>query len=276
MCWDVEPIINIGAISVHIYGLIFAISLLFGFAYIIEQAKRLNYSYNQIGIFIIIIFALSLWMSRVTHCIFYDFEYYKNHVLEIFLPIKIDLSGSWQFLPFQGLASHGGIFGAILSLIIFQLITKQEILKLADLVSISMMLGGGFIRIGNFFNSEIVGIPTNVPWAVIFTKYDSLPRHPAQLYESLFYFTLFAIMAIKYRRDFYNRAKPGFYFGVICTSAALFRFFIEFIKEVQSDFEIGNLLNVGQLLTIPFIILGIAILYLTHRRAARQTDTTTN
>jgi len=133
-----------------------------------------------------------------------------------------------------------------------------------DYLAIVTPLAGGFIRLGNLMNSEIVGAPTNVPWAMIFTRFDDIPRHPAQLYEALFYFALFVALWIVYRKKL--SVKDGFYLSVVMVVICLFRFFIEYVKEVQMPFENQMTLNMGQWLSIPYIVVGSLIFYFTQRK----------
>jgi prolipoprotein diacylglyceryl transferase len=134
-----------------------------------------------------------------------------------------------------------------------------------DRVVITVALSGFFIRMGNLFNSEIIGKPTNANWGFIFESVDNIPRHPAQLYESIAYLMIFVFLLTLYFRT-EGKTKPGLIFGLFLTLVFLFRFFIEFLKENQSYFENGMALNMGQLLSIPFILLGIFLLFKKDRK----------
>lgn len=135
----------------------------------------------------------------------------------------------------------------------------QSYIWVLDRIAIVVALGGALIRVGNFFNSEIIGIPTGKSWGVVFQRIDSLPRHPAQLYESLAYFILFLILLLLYHKVEASKT-PGILVGtflILCFSA---RFLIEFVKENQVDLEVGWVLNMGQRLSIPLILIGVCII----------------
>lgn len=195
--------------------------------------------------------------ARLGHCLFYDFAYYSKHPLEIILPFTF--TPEFRITGFQGLASHGGGIGIMLSLILFSRKSKIRLWFLLDQIALVVPLAGMFIRLGNLMNSEIIGKPTDVSWAFIFLKDDTIPRHPAQLYEAIAYLLIFTF--VYYLMKKYAKAS-GFYFGMVIFLIFCFRIGIEFIKEDQSAFEAGMLLNMGQILSIPFILTGIVIMYL--------------
>ncbi len=258
--WNVDPeIVKIFGISLRYYGLLF-VSGLFLSVYILknifitesiplEFLDKLTIN-GVLGIFI---------GARLGHCLFYEPSYYLNHPIEMFLPVKISAEGSIRFTGYQGLASHGGTLGLIVSLIVYSLKTKQSIIKTVDLIAIVAPLGAFFIRIANLMNSEIIGIETNVPWAFIFKREDNIPRHPAQLYEAIAYILIFGLMFYLYK---YKRMKfqNGFFFGLSISLIFVSRFFIEFIKEKQVSFEEQMKLDMGQLLSIPFLVVGIGFM----------------
>lgn len=183
--------------------------------------------------------------ARLGHCLFYNPVYYLSHPLEILMVWK------------GGLASHGAAIGILTSLYLFIKRKKEySYLWLMDRIVITVALGGFFIRMGNLFNSEILGKQTDVPWAFVFTYVDNVPRHPAQLYEAIAYLIIFIFLMIYYfRKD--AKFKEGMIFGMFLISVFTFRFLVEFIKEDQTYFEQGMVLNMGQLLSIPFILLGL-------------------
>lgn len=182
------------------------------------------------------------------------------------LPIATNSEGKWYLSGYHGLASHGGALGLIIALAIFYQITRRNLLPITDILAIATPLVAAFIRFGNLLNSEIVGAPTSLPWAFIFPTYDLEPRHPAQLYEAIFYLILFVIAALLYKKQAYTKLQPGFYVGFIFVTIALFRFLIEYIKEVQVDFENTMTINMGQWLSLPFFIAGIVILLVTQQK----------
>ena len=258
--WNPNPeIIKIGSISIRYYGLLFVGGLvlcIYVMKWIFKQEKiPLKYldklsTYGLIGIFV---------GARLGHCFFYEPAYFLAHPLEIILPGRFLPGGGFKFTGFQGLASHGGTLGLILALILYSKKTKQTILNTVDLIAIVAALGATFIRLANLMNSEIIGMPTNKPWAFIFKRIDNIPRHPAQLYEAISYLVIFIIMFLLYKAT-RSKLKNGFFFGLVIALIFAARFFIEFIKEHQVDFEEGMLLNMGQILSIPYVIVGIGFM----------------
>ena len=258
--WDVDPeIINVFGFSLKYYGLFFVSGLLLS-AYILKgvfktENIQLIYLdklviYGILGIFI---------GARLGHCLFYEPSYFLNNPIEIFLPMELMPDGSYKFTGFRGLASHGGTIGLIISLIIYSIKTKQGIIKTIDLIAIVAPLGAFFIRMANLMNSEMIGIETNVPWAFVFRREDSLPRHPAQLYEAISYLIIFAIVHFLYKTK-RDKLQNGFFFGLSIFLIFIARFYIEFYKEKQVDFENKMTLDMGQLLSIPFLIVGIGFM----------------
>lgn len=197
--------------------------------------------------------------ARLGHCLFYQPEYFLSswtHVVEMFLPIHQMADGSWKFTGYEGLASHGGTIGLMVALYLYYRKTGMNLWHVLDDIAIATPITACFIRLGNLMNSEIIGTPTNVPWAFIFERVDMMPRHPGQLYEAIAYFFFFFVMLHFYKRTS-KEVGTGFYFGLCLTLIFTFRFFIEYTKDIQVDFESGMIFNMGQLLSIPFIILGI-------------------
>lgn len=219
--------------------------------------------------------------ARLGHCFFYEPDYYMDHLIETFLPIKEVFHPEyahswlswipcthggvgWRFVGYEGLASHGGTFGLMVALWLYVRKTKINIMRVLDNIAIATPITACFIRLGNLMNSEIIGNVTNVPWAFIFHSNSALvegqlvPRHPAQLYEAIAYLILLFIGFAIYKKH-KEKVGTGFYFGLCLTYIFTFRFFIEFLKEVQGGADDGSLIfNMGQMLSIPFIILGIA------------------
>jgi prolipoprotein diacylglyceryl transferase len=222
--------------------------------------------------------------ARLGHCLFYQPDYFLTSwqgVVEMFLPIHILSDGGWKFTGYEGLASHGGTLGLIIALFLYVRQTKLSIWVVLDNIAIATGITACFIRLGNLMNSEIIGKATDVPWAFIFERVDMLPRHPGQLYEAIAYAVLFAIMWWIYKRDM-SVAKPqttkqatsqlkvgtGWYFGFCLTYIFTFRFFIEYTKEVQESFEASLPLDMGQILSIPFVVIGV---YCMCRKKGRTT-----
>ncbi len=255
--WDVNPeIVNILGVSIKYYGLLFLSGLVLCFNIVKNIYKKENlspqahdalFSYALIGILV---------GARLGHCLFYDFDYYSQHPLEIFLPIQRGPDGAYHFTGFAGLASHGGGIGLMIMLLIYARKFKIPLMTVLDAIAIVLPLGGVFIRLANLMNSEIIGTPTNVPWAFIFHQVDHLPRHPAQLYEAISYLIIFLLVYLIYKKDIFQIGK-GFYFGISILLIFIMRILIEFIKVDQVEFEHGMSLNMGQLLSIPFVLLGL-------------------
>jgi len=186
--------------------------------------------------------------ARLGHCLFYNPEYYLTHPLEILMVWK------------GGLASHGAAIGILTAIYLFvKKKPKFTFLWVMDRIVITVALAAFFIRLGNLFNSEIVGKPTDLPWGFVFTSIDNVPRHPAQLYEAIAYLIIFIVLFFQYKKKQEN-IRDGFLFGEFLIGIFGFRFFVEFIKENQSLFENSMSLNMGQILSIPLIILGIYLL----------------
>jgi prolipoprotein diacylglyceryl transferase len=197
--------------------------------------------------------------ARLGHCLFYEPSYYLSHPLEMILPVTFPPDGGIKFSGYQGLASHGGILGLLIGLYIYSRKTKHPMIDTLDLIAVVAGLCFGFIRLGNFMNSEIIGTPTTLTWGVIFERVDNIPRHPAQLYEAVSYFIIFTIMMLLYKK-MRARLKNGFLFGLATVLFFTARFLIEFVKENQVGFEEKMTFNMGQLLSIPFILTGIGFM----------------
>lgn len=184
----------------------------------------------------------------------------------------LNANGVYEFIGYKGLASHGGAIGLFVSMLLYSRKVHIPFPKVIDIIAILAPLGGGFIRISNLMNSEIIGRPTDLPWAFIFRQVDDLPRHPSQLYESLSYFVIFLIAytLYKYKRHLF-KVGSYFYFGLSISAIFLMRFLLEYTKENQKGFEDSLFFNMGQLLSIPFIIAG-AVLVIKNVVDARKND----
>ena len=211
--------------------------------------------------------------ARLGHCIFYDWAYYQDHFVEMILPIKQTAAG-WKMTGYTGLASHGGTLGLIIALWMYCRKTKMHYMDVLDMIAVATPITACCIRLANLMNSEIIGKPTDMPWAFIFEREDMLPRHPAQLYEAIAYFIFFLGMVYLYKRGQQKREKAslpyhrGFFFGLCLTEIFVFRFFIEFLKEDQVDFERTMALNMGQWLSIPFILIGVYFMFFYGKKTA--------
>ena len=194
--------------------------------------------------------------ARLGHCLFYEPGYFLSHPIEMFLPIHHTADGGWKFTGYEGLASHGGTIGMMIALCIYSRRQKINIMHVLDNIGIVTPICACCIRLGNLMNSEIIGRPTDVPWGFIFERVDALPRHPGQLYEAICYACFFFVGWILYRK-FPKKVGTGFFFGLCLVLIFTSRILIEYTKENQVDFESGMFLNMGQLLSIPFVLLGL-------------------
>jgi len=258
--WNINPeIINVFGVSIRYYGLLFATGLVLS-GWVLNRIFTLeNLSgeyFNKLLIYGIIGIIAG---ARLGHCLFYEPSYFLSHPLEIILPVRFLPDGGFKFTGYQGLASHGGALGLLVALIICSQRSKQSLIRTIDLIAIVAPLGSCFIRLANLMNSEIIGMPTQVPWAFIFARVDNLPRHPAQLYEAMAYLAIFIIMLLLYKTK-REKLKNGFFFGFSLTMIFFARFMIEFLKERQVSFEENMPLDMGQILSIPFIIAGVVFI----------------
>lgn len=258
--WNLDPeIINLFGFSLRYYGILFAGGLLlciYLLTWIFEQENIPLENLEQLSIYGMLGILIG---ARLGHCLFYEPSYYLSRPLEMILPIVFTGDGGIAFTGYQGLASHGGALGLLVALYLYSRKTKHSMIDVIDLIAVVAALSGSFIRMGNFMNSEIIGLPTELPWAIVFERVDNLPRHPAQLYEALAYFITFLIMIFLYKEK-RERYGSGFFFGLVLVLCFIARFLIEFTKENQVGFEDGMLLNMGQLLSLPYLILGIGFM----------------
>ncbi len=263
--WNPDVVaFSIGSVAVRWYSLCWAVGLLSVF--LLEQRlfKEQHIPDEKFDPLFIYAFLGILIGARLGHCIFYEPDYFlgsPQHMLEMVLPMRHTAQG-WVFTGYTGLASHGGTLGLMLALWLYVRRTKLPLLMVLDNIAIVTPICACAIRIGNLMNSEIIGSPTDVPWAFIFERVDMVPRHPGQLYEALAYAVFFFVGWWFYR----HRAKlvgTGFFFGLCILLIFTFRFFVEFVKADQVAFEQGMMLNMGQLLSVPFVLLGA---YFTFRR----------
>lgn len=255
--WNINPeITNIMGFSLRYYGMLFAGGIMLCVFILRWIFKTENISSDKLDTLTIYsVIGISLG-ARLGHCLFYDPSYYFNHPLEMLLPVQVKDNGEYEFIGYQGLASHGGIVGLIVALAIYSKKTRESMINTLDLIAVVAPLGGCFIRLGNLMNSEMIGFTTNVPWAFIFEREDNLPRHPTQLYEAISYLSIFLLTFYLYKT---NRPKlqNGFFFGMSISLVFIARFFIEFVKVRQVQFEEQMELDMGQLLSVPFILVGL-------------------
>jgi len=254
--WDIDPRIFNGFEYFRWYGLCWAVGMILGYQIMLRIYKAESIPVIELDKLATYVVLSAIIGARLGHILFYDPVYYWSNPIEI-LPIRIN--PTFEFTGLAGLASHGGIVGALLAVYLYSRKFKKDYLWLLDRLTIAGVATGGFIRLGNLLNSEIIGTPSDLPWAFIFTKVDSIPRHPSQLYEALFYFLLSISLYFIWRsKKFYNNS--GFIFGLGIGLIFIQRFLIEFLKENQVPFEENLTLNMGQTLSIPLVLVGIGIM----------------
>jgi len=295
--WNPDLVaLQLGPLTIRWYSLCWLIGLALAYIYVKKLYKDQGIADDKFEPLFFYCFIGILVGARLGHCIFYQPDYFlasAKGVFEMFIPIKLlgngigdsISSGQWKFIGYEGLASHGGTLGLMLALWFYHRIEKISMWFMVDVIAIATPVTCTFIRLGNLMNSEIIGNPTNVPWAFIFERVDLVPRHPGQLYEAIAYAILVFIMLYIYKKtnsnsintttkrtDFSTKQKDnksiatpiiknrligtGFFFGLCLLYIFTFRFFIEWTKEEQEAFEEGMMFNMGQLLSIPFIIVG--------------------
>ncbi|WP_140939427.1 prolipoprotein diacylglyceryl transferase [Sphingobacterium lumbrici] len=259
--WNIDQeIFKIGSFGLRYYSLCWLLAFVASYILMLKVFKRENKSQEDLDKLTIYIFLGTLIGARIGHCLFYEFNHYIQNPLLMILPFQ-KVNGNWEFTGFMGLASHGGAIGILIALYMYTRKTKTDFLWIADKLVLVVPVAGAFIRIGNFFNSEILGKPADpsLPWAVIFAQEDNIPRHPAQLYEALGYILLFVVLWVMYQKN--QRSKRGLLFGIFLIALFTIRFFVEFFKENQEVFENDMTFNMGQVLSIPFILVGLYLVF---------------
>ena len=251
---DLSPF-SIFGFGVRYYSLCWVIGLLGAYLIVKKLYKKGGISDELFDPLFMYCFIGILVGARLGHCLFYQPDYYLSHPIEMLLPIKNTADG-WVFSGYEGLASHGGVIGVIIALILYTRKTKLTMVWTLDNIAVAAPFFSAMVRIGNFMNSEIIGTETNLPWGVVFVQAgETVPHHPAQLYEALAYLVIFLFGLLLYKK--YNaKLGTGLFMGYCLFTIFTFRFFVEFIKENQVAFEDGMTLIMGQWLSIPLIIIG--------------------
>ncbi len=267
--WDFNPVfVNLGGLEIRYYGLMWALAIFMG-------AKFFDYFCKNEGIkpevsesiFVYGTLATVLG-ARIGHCIFYEPEVYLVAPWKIFTEVR---NG--------GMASHGAAMGLLLGLWLFSRRWKLPYIWSLDRIMVPVAIGGAAVRFGNLFNSEIFGEATTMPWGFKFLRshtwnvdYAPLACHPTQLYEALCYIVTFVVLYVMYFKRDAGRKRPGAMFGVALQGVFLTRFLLEFIKTTQVDFEDGMILDMGQWLSIPFVILGFFMIYRAYSPTNKEQD----
>ncbi len=255
--WNVDPtIITLGSFELRWYGLMFAAGFLIGYQIMVRIFKAENKPEKDLDALLITMIIATVLGARIGHYVFYEGQHFMENPGKFLAEMLIP--------PYAGLASHGAGFGIVLALFLYaRKRADQSFLWVTDRIAIITALAGFFIRSGNLMNSEIVGKPSDLPWAFIFkqnTEYSMVPRHPAQLYEALTCLILFIIL-ISLWRKFKSQLPDGLLAGIFFIWIFTLRFFYEFLKENQEAFEDSMQLNMGQILSIPMVLFGMVLLF---------------
>ena len=255
--WNPDVVaLDLGFFAIRWYSLCWAVGLVSVYLLMHRLYRQQKISEEQFEPIFMYCFLGILIGARLGHCLFYEPGYYLSHPIEMLLPMRKVAGEGWKFTGYEGLASHGGTLGLMLALWLYAKHVKLRFLHVLDNVAIITPVCACAIRLGNLMNSEIIGRQTDVPWAFIFEKVDMLPRHPGQLYEAVCYAIFFGIHWFFYRR-YPQKVGTGFFFGLCLFLIFTSRIFIEFTKENQEAFEDSMLFNMGQLLSVPFVVLGL-------------------
>ncbi len=251
---------GIGTLAPRWYGLLFAMGFVVGYIIMLKVFKKERIPVkvlDQLATYMIIATIIG---ARLGHVLFYEPAAYFSNPIEILMVWK------------GGLASHGAAIAIAIALLIFSKRNNKPYIWIFDRISIVVALAGAFIRTGNLMNSEIYGVETTLPWGFKFVNTDPslVPKHPTQIYEALAYLGIFLFLWFVYlKRD--GKPRPGFLFAMFMILVFAFRFLIEFVKEPQVNFEVGMALNMGQLLSIPFVLLGVGTLIYIYRKKDKPT-----
>ena len=277
--WNPDVVaFSLGPVEVRWYSLLWCIGLFAVYQLMHYLFKEQKLGEDKFEPMFLYCFLGILIGARLGHCLFYEPGYYLSHPMEMILPMRKFPDGEWHFTGYEGLASHGGTLGLMIAIVLYSRSVKLNLMHVLDNVAIVTPICACAIRLGNLMNSEIIGSPTDVPWAFVFERVDMLPRHPGQLYEALCYAVFFFIGWFIYRlslkketieRYTSNATRPlvdirvgsGFYFGLCLFLIFFSRIFIELTKENQVDFESGMMFNMGQLLSVPFVVLGLYCMF---------------
>jgi phosphatidylglycerol---prolipoprotein diacylglyceryl transferase len=256
LVWNMAPeIVQFGPLRIRWYGLFFALGFLSGYEIMARFYRREGRPLESLSSLVVYLFLGTIIGARLGHVLFYQPDYYLAHPSEILM--------IWH----GGLASHGGFAGVMIAIFLYlKRYRDMNFLQLADRLAIPCLLAATLIRIGNFFNSEILGTPSNQPWAIVFARVDNIPRHPAMLYEAGAYLLAFCALYVAYMKTTVSQF-PGRILGMTLVICFIARFMIEFVKENQVPFEEHLVLNMGQLLSIPFIVAGAYLIYVSCKKA---------
>jgi prolipoprotein diacylglyceryl transferase len=259
-----------GNFKIHYYSMMWIVAFVLGYRIMKKIYTNENQSHEKLdSLFMYSVLGIMIG-ARLGHVIFYQAELFREDFFSVFLPFKF--SGGFEFTGFRGLASHGATIGMIVSMYLYnKKVLKKSILWILDRVVIACASGAIFIRIGNFFNSEILGKPSEegLPWAVVFKNIDNIPRHPGQLYEAFGYLFVFLIVYFIYWKT-KKGTQEGYLFGLFLLLLMTVRVFVEQFKIAQVDGREDWILgfNTGQILSIPFILIGVYFMFFHKRKTS--------
>lgn len=259
--WNPSPeLFKIGPLSIRYYSLMFIIAFTLGLYLMKKIYLKDKISVEKLDSLFMYVVIATLLGARIGHFLFYDPEFLIKKPLEVILPFRF--SPKFEFTGFAGLASHGAAIGIIIALYYYsKKVIKKPLLFILDRISIPVAIGGAFVRLGNLMNSEIIGKPTNSTYGFVFEKLgEDFPRYPAQLYEALSYVVIFIIVWWAYWKT-NKKEKLGYIFGLYFVLMWSARFIIEFFKEAQVTERATWMLNTGQWLSIPLILLGFYLMF---------------
>lgn len=243
--WNADPVlISIGPLTIHWYGALFASAIFAGLYYMKWIYNQEGKDPEQLDTLLMYVVVGIILGARLGHCLFYEPEFYLSNPLKIL--------AIWE----GGLASHGGGLGAIIGAWLYCKRHQVKIMWLLDRLGIATAVFGIFVRCANFVNSEILGHPTDAATGIVFARIDNIARHPAQLYEAVSYLLIALVLTWVYRTT-HAKDKTGFLFGLFLVLTFTARFIIEFYKEKQAAYTLDIALNTGQLLSIPFLLIGL-------------------
>lgn len=255
--WTLDPVFfSVFGIDVRYYGILFAIAFVASFWIFTKMYKYEGIQVSEIDTLAFYVGIGVIVGARLGHVLFYQPEYYLAH--------------PWHILNIRegGLASHGAAIGILLALWLYSRKYKRPFIWLLDRISLAVPIAGMFVRLGNLMNSEIYGHATSLPWGFIFVREgETIPKHPTQIYEALAYLFIFFVLYWLHFKKNYAFKKPGAQFGVFLILLFMARFLIEFIKNDQVGFEQGMVLNMGQLLSVPFILMGVGFIIYANKYA---------
>ncbi|HAH53737.1 MAG TPA: prolipoprotein diacylglyceryl transferase [Flavobacterium sp.] len=306
--WNPSEGINLGFFVIRYYSLMFVIAFGLGWYIMKKIFERENESIEKLDTLFIWTVLATLAGARLGHVFFYDWEYYRNHLVEILLPVRENPEGTlfhfingWEFTGYTGLASHGAAISIIITMYFYsKKILKKPQMWILDRIVIPVTSGAVFVRLGNFFNSEIIGNETTSPFGIKFIRDQFSPieavnstqianpnqaykaiannpdfeyllqqvpaKHPTQLYEAFFYIFVFAILFFLYWKT-EARNKTGLLFGLFLVLLFTVRFFVEFLKESQGGFESAlGLFSTGQWLSIPCVLVGFYFVFTAKKK----------